>query len=428
MHLLRNARHQSRYERLLQAKQAKFDALPEKEKILLQTAFSEGDKEDTGTIDPRRLRSSLATVGLKGKTAEEKKEIAAICQESTITGDIDFLSFCFELVPRVREKLKELQRRPLQEQFLVYDEDGSGLLDEDETLAIVAKCCVKNMDSQGYEEVKAATLVLFDEFKEADSGQIDFDGFTEIIAKIKEKVETVRLDRQRTILTQHNLCAEDVEEHMRELLSLHDSFQRQDHDGGGTLDDIEVRGALLEYGLMPRKPEVREKVEKLIRESTRDEKERKKGITFIGFLDLLKKLRQINAEAAREDLSVLFKSCDKDGSGELNMAEVAILITQAGLTPRSQEDQEEIKQLLLDVDKDGSGELDFDEFCLLVQLIGEKLRGGEIMRQNETAKRLGFTNEQLFELRTAFFDLDADGDGGLSIDECRQTLNLLRQN
>lgn len=215
---------------------------------------------------------------------------------------------------------------------------------------------------------------------------------------------------------------------MRELLSLHDSFQRQDHDGGGTLDDIEVRGALLEYGLMPRKPEVREKVEKLIRESTRDEKERKKGITFIGFLDLLKKLRQINAEAAREDLSVLFKSCDKDGSGELNMAEVAILITQAGLTPRSQEDQDEIKQLLLDVDKDGSGELDFDEFCLLVQLIGEKLRGGEIMRQNETAKRLGFTNEQLFELRTAFFDLDADGDGGLSIDECRQTLNLLRQN
>jgi Ca2+-binding EF-hand superfamily protein len=428
MHLLRNARHHSRYEKLLAAKQAKFDALTEIEQVVLQAAFYECDKEDTGTLDARRVRNSLAKLGLKGKTEAEKKEVAGLCQEVTITGDVDFFTFCFELVPRAREKLKEMQRRPLYEQFVIYDADGSGLLDEDEVFEIVAKCCVKNMDTRGYEEVKAATATLYEDLKLADSGQIDFEGFVELFAKIKEKVECVRMDRQRTILAQNQMQPEEVQEHMDELLSLHDSFERQDHDGGGTLDETEVRGALLEYGLMPRKPELREKVEALIRASTLDEKERRKGMTFHGFLDLLKSLRQVNAEDSREDLRALFNSCDKDGSGELNMAEVSCLITQVGLQPRSQEDQDEIKQLLLEVDKDGSGELDFDEFVVLVQQIGEKLRSGEILRQNETAKRLGFTNEQVSDLRRAFYDLDNDGNGGLCIDECRQTLMLLRKN
>merc|ERR1719359_436090 len=102
---------------------------------------------------------------------------------------------------------------------------------------------------------------------------------------------------------------------MGELLSLHDCYQRQDHDGGGTLDDNEVRGALLEFGLMPCGTDLREKVEALIRESTRDEKDRRKGMNFRGFLDLIKQLRKVNAAEARDDLQELFNSCDTDGSG-----------------------------------------------------------------------------------------------------------------
>ena len=52
-------------------------------------------------------------------------------------GDVNFYDFVFELVPRCRKRLADLNRSQLLEQFVTYDADGSGFLSRDECEEIV---------------------------------------------------------------------------------------------------------------------------------------------------------------------------------------------------------------------------------------------------------------------------------------------------
>merc|ERR1719235_584121 len=91
------------------------------------------------------------------------------------------------------------------------------------------------------------------------------------------------------------------------------------------------------------------------------------------------------------ELVNLFKKYDKDNGGSLSFSEVATMIGEMGLNPRSREDQDEIKQLLDSVDADGSGELDFYEFQDLVQRIEEKLKSLQRRRDMQGGEALGFS-------------------------------------
>merc|ERR550537_480972 len=126
-------------------------------------------------------------------------------------------------------------------------------------------------------------------------------------------------------------------------------------------------------------------------------------------------------------LADLFKKYDKDNGGSLSLSEVATMIGDMGLNPRSREDQDEIKQLLDNVDADGSGELDFSEFQDLVQRIEEKLKSLQRRRDLKAGEALGFTQPQVCELRGVFFKLDVNGDESISSSEIQRLAMLMRK-
>lgn len=419
-------RENTRLQRLLDARRKQFSGLPEEEQRTLRNCFLVYDTDGSGTLDAKELKKCLGELGLKGKGDAEKKEIFMLCQEISAAGDIDFYTFCFELVPKVRQKLQEIRRGPLFEQFCAYDADHSGLLDEVECQEIVRKLCQTNMDNEGFEEIHKHFLELFGRSKQKESGQVDFEAFQQLVGLVREKYQRVKQDRLRMVIQVKALADHEIGLHKEELLDLHESFSKQDHDGSGGLDAQEVVGALLEHGLMPRDPDDRSTVEDTVKELV--EAKGDGGMDFHDFLWLIRHVREECRKGARQDLKTVFSRFDKDKSGNLSLCEVSMLIAEIGLTPRCREDQDEIKKLLSEVDADGSGELDFEEFQELVQKITEKLRSGQRRRENETAKVLGFSSKQVSELRDAFFQLDDDGNGQLSIDECRQTLTILRKN
>lgn len=420
------SREASRLQRLLETRKHEFAELPSEEQENLRNAYVINDRDGSGTLDHKELKRSLGMLGLKGQGDNEKKEVSLLCQEIAIVGDVDFYSFCFELVPRVRDKLKELRKGALFEQFCSYDADGSGLLDEDECQEIIGKMCQTNMDSQGFEDISKAGEELYETFKQAESGQVDFEGFQGLIGRVREKYQRVRIERENFVIEQKALTETEIQLHKEELLSLHETFSRQDQDGSGGLDEYEVVGALLEFGLVPREPESRNKFDIM----TKDLAEAKGecGMDFHDFLWLIRQVRLECRKLASYELRKVFDRYDRDNSGNLDLKEVSMLIAEIGLQPRCREDQDEMKKLLQEVDEDGSGELDFEEFQTLQQKITEKLRSAQRRRENETARTLGFSQDQVSELRDAFFQLDDDGNGHLSIDECRQTLTLLRKN
>lgn len=418
-------REQSRLQGLLDARRNAFHALPADEQHCLRNAFLVCDKDESGALDLRETKKAMLELGLTGKTDAEKKDIAMLLQEFSVVGDVDFYTFCFELVPQAREKLNELRRGNLLEQFCAYDADASGLLDEDECAEIIGKLCQSNMDSQGFNEISTHGSEIFEIVKQKDTGQVDFEGFITLIGRVREKHERVKKEREQIVIKANSLDDDEVLRHSEEILTLHQSFSNQDEDGSGGLDDKEIVGALLEYGLVPKEADERAKVEQTVKELA---DARGEGMSFHDFLWLIRHLREEATRCSQYEHKKMFDRYDADKSGNLSLQEVSLLIVEVGLTPRCREDQDEIKKLLQEVDADGSGEIDFEEFQELVQAITEKMRSGQRRRENETAKRLGFSTKQIADLRDAFFQLDESGDGELSIDECRQTLTLLRKN
>lgn len=408
-------------QRALLVRMREFADLPEQDQGLYREGFKAGADENNLITSAETLHECLTHLGLGGTGDRELLEIAQICGEFSQHGDLDLYHFALDLIPCARDKLTELRRQMLFESFCLYDEDASGYLDHEEALQIVEKLCGRDMDSKGMAEIQREFEIIFKQNAD-DSDQVDFEGFQTLVGKIKEKHQRVRVHRERVIIEEFALSPEDVKMHRDELLPLYESFSSQDSDGSGDLDDKEIIGALLENGLLPREHAERERLQAIVEKMTAN------GMNFKGFLELIRVVRDECRNNRKLNLKRQFRRYDKDGSGDLSLAEVSLLFIDMDLTPKCQEDQDEMKALLQEVDADGSGELDFDEFQDLVQKITERLRFSQRRRENETAKQLGFNVQQVTELREAFFSLDQDGSGELSIDECRTTLTLLRKN
>jgi len=186
----RKNRKQERMNQLLVARRREFEQRPCKERRELQEAFEKHDKNFSGSLDQRELIYCLADFGLKWKTPVEQKEFTKICNEVAVLGDVDFFNFCFELVPRVRQKLRELRHGELLEEFRAYDKNNSGYLDEHECKAVFEKLCTANMDPPGLIEMKQ---VFVDTIKELWNTKklIDFEAFQEMVARAREHQERI---------------------------------------------------------------------------------------------------------------------------------------------------------------------------------------------------------------------------------------------
>jgi Ca2+-binding EF-hand superfamily protein len=376
-----------------------------------------------------RLITCLADLGLAGRNDMQQKEIFAVCEEIEVHHQdlIDFNVFFFEVVPKARAKLREIEQEELAEQFSYYDQNNNGCMEYPECYEMLENI-TKNLSSSARQDVEDEFNRLFAALKFSDDqhmDHIDFDRFQTLIRRLREVNDVVRKDLMEQIIYTSDLDEEQIESFLDELLLLDESFMDQDDDGNGRLDAVEVVGALLELGLMPSaaNPTMKQRTEYLVDYSM--EKADGCGINFSEFLDLIKQLREESKYNESATLKGYFGECDKDKNGWLTFPEVAKIFPRLGLIPRCREDQDEVKNLLLKVDADNSGSLDFEEFQELVQHITEKLRSGSRRREKHVAKQIGYTSRQLTEMREIFHDLDEDGTGTLTIAELRRMLILL---
>lgn len=375
------------------------------------------------------LYAGLVELGLPGRGEVEQRDMNSICvgveAEHFAASDVDFNTFCFDLVPRARARLLELRRENLLQSFTYYDQDGSGFLDYHECMDMCKKMC-RNLDTVGHAEVVQEFESLFEEYKEPDEfcgDTLDMEGFLYVFARVQEKSQCVRRMREHAIIDAGEITEELAEIYADELLTLHETFENHDDDGNGTLDSSEVVGALLEHGLVPYDVNQRTRVDSLIRNALSSDCG---CMSFSRFLALIKDVREACRRFDKERLKKFFHECDRDGNGLLSFAEAAQMFEKLGLQPYCQDDQDEMKSVLLKVDADNSNDLDFDEFTVLVQHITEMLRANMRRRENASAIGIGFTPHQVAELREIFFHLDQQCIGELDIGDCRRMLTLLR--
>ncbi|KAF4081812.1 hypothetical protein AMELA_G00144660 [Ameiurus melas] len=119
--------------------------------------------------------------------------------------------------------------------------------------------------------------------------------------------------------------------------------------------------------------------------------------------------RQADRELRPEELDELreaFKEFDKDRDGLINCKDLGVCMRTMGYMPTEME----LIELSQQINMNMGGHVDFDDF---VELMGPKLLA-------ETADMIGVK-----ELRDAFKEFDANGDGQISTSELREAMKKL---
>lgn len=418
----KQGRKMNRMQRLLEKKREEFDQKPDAERTQLTEAFQRHDKDNSGSLDSKEMLECLVDLGLKPHTGVEWREIRIIAQEVAVLGTVDFLQFCFEMVPRTRAKLRELRHGPLLREFKLFDEDDSGYLDREECMQVLETICMANLDPQGLQEMEQVFAEIFGELSD-ERNQLDFEGFQELVGRAREHHQRIVGARISEIHKRRSLNAEDVRQHADELVLIHASFQRMESESGRTGWDG-TRAILVEYGVLPHDDEDQAAVMEKFTEAALV------GNGEISFRDCLRLIRCLRAAMLIKDehtLREMFDRLDRDRSCSLEISEVSTLLEELGVQPQCWEDQMQLRRLLDVVDEDESGTLSFDEFALLVQRVREQLATAARRRQRAAAATLGFDEHEVAELRDVFFELDAEQDGYLQTHQLRQALDMMRK-
>jgi len=280
------------------------------------------------------------------------------------------------------------------------------------------------MGTEGDVQFRDVFMQRFSVVKKSEH-HVDFDGFLVLMTEMKEHAKAMRSEREQQLVSAESLTQTDVENHRDELLAMHDCFLRHAKESRRHLVEPEVVCALLESGLMPLEGEARRRVQMLVHgECIRASSE---GVGFACFLKTIRSIREETKRIKLPEYRERFSRYDADRNGELSLAETSVLFSEIGLIPRCQQDQDEMKMIFDEVDHNGSGSLDFSEFQDLVQRVTEKLRSSQRRRENETGRQLGYSAHQMSELRESFFNLDTEGYGELTIDQCRTTLLMMKK-
>jgi Ca2+-binding EF-hand superfamily protein len=423
-------KQKERNKKRFEARKARFLALPQSEQDSMRQAFSHYDADGSETLDMKELNSCLAELGLRGKNSEERSTVAQICQKlaQTIKAEevldpdeerkpdepfeIDLYQLVVDLLPQIRERLGEQRRGALLHLFAQHDMSATGRLGVDE-----CKNIAKGMD------LPPSTIAqVFDE-QCPNTEKLDFEVFQRLIGRLHEITDRIFRRKERIIKQEAKLDEQTFKKFRRELIPLYNSFQEWDADKSGCLDPVECCALMKEFGLLPRTPAEREELEAMVKKADPDEN----GLDFREFLDLISQIRRKCIDKNRIEWKGFFDKHDKDKSGQLSVAEVSAVLAELNLTPKTHEEQHEIRILIQDVDEDGSGELSFQEFQMLSQRVIERLMMLNLEASKGLALELGFSVNELRELRAVFDQLDTDGSNAIDISEARHALVLLKR-
>lgn len=427
LHIMR--KRQGRMAKLLRVRKDELAKLPNDERVALQNAFVNADVDSTGTIGARSLRHALKELGLFPKTVAEKKDLKALCEEVSVV-DADFFLFCFEAVPRARDLLRELRSGPLLQDFMVYDADRSGLLDEEECVPMVDRLFNWNLDAEGVTMLRQAFSDLFAEEAKQYVNEVDFDGFERLMSRVQEHYQRILSERERAIRSTEELGPED-DEHEGETALFFNAFTREATKG----NDVRVQASaedvnriILEFGMMPQNEEG---LCFLAESCLKSLWERPAGgagpeLSFSQFLWVLRRLRGWHMQCRLRQLRDSFNKLDRDGRGVLSMTDLNVLVGELGLVARSREDQEVLKSALIQVDEEGTGEVRFNEFQVLVQRVAERMASVQSNRERKAGAAANFTPKEVVDLRDAFYVLCGDGPKVLGIESLRRAVDLTR--
>mmetsp|Transcript_28634 Transcript_28634/g.65990 ORF Transcript_28634/g.65990 Transcript_28634/m.65990 type:complete len:1070 (+) Transcript_28634:58-3267(+) len=305
---------------------------------------------------------------------------------------LDFNDFYMMLSGlRKREGFLRSEFEDFRQAFNAHDVDGSGAVDVVELGGALRWL--------GYPVTVEVQQELMYDVDVDRSGEIDFDEFLKIMRWYKEG----------------------------EFQNLQRAFKAGDLDGNGTLDHREVRHLLPALGYYPLDPAQDTVVKKYLK---------KGAIDFRQCADMIGDLRAETRKTFRAtcgftraelvQLKEKFHRYDQENKGYIGRKELRGLLSEAfPEATETREGQEKVAALLSRIDADGNGNLEWSEYLHLMRQVQDRQDWKWVLHEQETAKKAGFTPNEVRDLRRVFKICDADESHTLNADEVIRMLTTI---
>jgi Ca2+-binding EF-hand superfamily protein len=341
----------------------------------LQATFRSWDTDNDGAISFAELKNAVQRSGQR-MTEEEMNAIFAI-GDADQNGEIDFDEFKAMMLPSASDvvsKFRSIHKtvKDVQMAFKKIDDDGNGSIDKDELTSALT--------TRGMNFTQQEIDAIFRAGDADGDGAIDYEEFVALMCPSAS-----------TIISKFRSAYKNIGD-------VKAAFKRFDKDGDGEISEEELSSAMKSGGEGYSDMEISAIF--ALGDADGDG-----SITLQEFVNLMSpsssevvaKLRQ--AFKNINDVKDAFKKIDTDNDGLLSKKEI--------LNSRANKfDNEEVDAIFALGDVNGDGEIDMGEFIALmypqaVELTIQLSRGFNTMD----------------DVKAAFGQLDADGDGSITRDE-----------
>merc|ERR1712172_387433 len=122
----------------------------------------------------------------------------------------------------------------------------------------------------------------------------------------------------------------------------------------GSVSGSQVSGVMRQLGQNPSEAEIQDMVNQVDKDGTG-------SIDFPEFLMMM--AIKVDSENAEDEIREAFQVFDGDGNGYINRQELALVMSNLGLTLKP----EEIQAMIDEADLDGGGQINYEEFYAMMQ-------------------------------------------------------------
>lgn len=393
----------------------------------LFTVFKHYDFDSSFNLSNAEIRSILADLGMAPKSRNEKNEVndcITDMREKLKHEAFGFEEF-LELVKAVRERLREVQNISFMHMFIEADVDASESLDYNEVVSIMES---KMMPAPRSQEEHFELQTIFGQCDADSDSFLNFEEFQVFMQKATTRILTLRRKEEMTIAKNFQLGDDILIECRADLPIFWEIFKRyaKDHEQGVAKGDLV--SLMVDMGIAP--VDTTEDMFRIVKQSID-----KWAHQFNSFPDILHMVFEARGRCKAdmaEELSAKFVAYDRDGSGELSMQEVYLVLAEFNMLPKTKLEQRELGRVIEQLDADGSGTFQLSEFHRLWQKMSEHLRFSKRQLEHQAGLDQGVSPERLAILRKNFMDCTPTNEGVVpriillqNMGKVRQSLNIV---
>eukprot|EP00930_Biecheleria_cincta_P026997 TRINITY_DN18971_c0_g1_i1.p1 TRINITY_DN18971_c0_g1~~TRINITY_DN18971_c0_g1_i1.p1 ORF type:complete len:800 (-),score=172.45 TRINITY_DN18971_c0_g1_i1:66-2465(-) len=425
------------------------------EKAKINAAFLRFKDRQGKEIDKDNLPAVLAILGYR-VDVDKCREIADSISLVSMLEQRDFHAFM--------ENYKESEQKRYKQIFDTFDVDKNGYLDEEEVVQYVYSLgfiplrpmvqeAMALVDLHGSGELNfEESVLLMHVLKHSEGFTVaEVNEFTEVfkgfdpnsekkssfrvapsrvadllvqffgpsVIHVARKMQSEALDRSEDGVKQDGVSFQEAllwARRVRDVIfeGYREEFDRFDEDASNSVDFNELKKLLSVLGHTLTKKALDELLAKAQRTAVLPARE-EIVMDFDAFVNLMQCLSQTDGftESELEEIDAAFKRFDADGSGDIDVVELADILRYMGYRPK----MDDVRRLCAQVDTSGDGHLDRREFVAFMRLRRESELSVILSVFSEFANSEERIPQAKLEAVLRRISGVSDGEGGKEIEE-----------